>query len=230
MTRVLLTAGCPHRARAAAWVLGTAGHTLLAPDAVDTADEAVDLARLYPYDLILLDLPLADTGDGAAFLRRLRQAKVRTPVLVIAPDDEPVAKLRAFAEGADDYVVRPVRNDELTARVNAIVRRSRGLAHRVVEAGPLRIDLDAHRLEVAGAPVHLTVKEYALLEVLALRIGTTVARGTILDHLYGGLDEPDMKILDIFMCKLRRKIAAAGGPADIIETDWGRGFRLRVPA
>ncbi|WP_299647949.1 response regulator transcription factor [uncultured Jannaschia sp.] len=227
MTRVLVVAGCADRTRATALRLSAAGHNVI-PAA--TATEAVELARVFSYDLILLDLPLADAADAAAVLRRLRQAKVKTPALVLAVNDEPVAKLRAFAEGADHYLVRPVDPAELLARVNAIVRRSRGHAHRVVEAGPLAIDLDAHRVEVAGAPVHLTGKEYALLEVLALRIGATVTRDTILDHLYGGLEEPEPKILDVFVHKLRKRIVAAGGPADIIETDWGRGFKLRVPA
>ena len=107
------------------------------------------------------------------------------------------------------------------------MRRSKGYAQSVINADDLSVNLDAKMVEISGTRVHLTSKEYQMLELLALRKGMTLTKETFLSHLYGGMDEPEMKIIDVFMCKLRKKLANASGGKDYIETVWGRGYMMR---
>ena len=137
------------------------------------------------------------------------------------------SKVRALGFGADDYVTKPFHRDELVARIHAIVRRSKGHSQSVIRTGKLAVNLDAKTVEVDGARVHLTGKEYAMLELLSLRKGTTLTKEMFLNHLYGGMDEPELKIIDVFICKLRKKLSLACGGANYIETVWGRGYVLR---
>ena len=120
--------------------------------------------------------------------------------------------------------------EELLARIQAIVRRSQGHSQSIIETGMLQVNLDARTIEVNGKPVHLTGKEYGILELLTLRKGTTLAKEMFLHHLYGGMDEPELKIIDVFICKLRKKLSNATGGESYIETVWGRGYVLRNPA
>jgi two-component system cell cycle response regulator CtrA len=126
-------------------------------------------------------------------------------------------------------VTKPFHKDELVARIHAIVRRSKGHAQSVIQTGDLAVNLDAKIVEVNGARVHLTGKEYQMLELLSLRKGSTLTKEMFLNHLYGGMDEPEMKIIDVFICKLRKKLAHASDGKDYIETVWGRGYVLREP-
>ncbi|MFC5567041.1 response regulator transcription factor [Rubellimicrobium aerolatum] len=201
-------------------------HAKMNPFATDTGEEAIDLARMYDYDLILLDLTLPDLS-GHEVLRRLRHARIQTPVLILTGADDMDNRLRSFGTGADDYLTKPFDRAELVARIQAIVRRSKGHAHSTVRLGRLVIDLDAKRVDVDHEPVPLTVKEYQMMELLALRKGTTVTKEMFLNHLYGGLDEPELKIIDVFICKLRKKLDKALGHAAPVETVWGRGYLLR---
>jgi two-component system cell cycle response regulator CtrA len=191
-------------------------------------EEGVDLGRVYDYDLILLDLNLPDK-NGLEVLRDLRLAKIKTPVLVLSGTSEIATKVKSLAGGADDYMTKPFHKDELVARVHAVVRRSKGHALSVIRAGDLTVNLDARSVEVGGVRVHLTNKEYQIVELLALRKGATLTKEMFLNHLYGGMDEPEVKIIDVFICKLRKKLAAAGDGAQLIETVWGRGYVLRDP-
>ena len=194
----------------------------------DLGEEGVDLGKLYDYDIILLDLNLPDMS-GFEVLRSLRVSKVRTPVLILsglaAIDD----KIKGLGFGADDYMTKPFHKDELVARIHAIVRRSKGHAQSVIQTGDMVVNLDSKTVEVNGHPVHLTGKEYGMLELLSLRKGTTITKEMFLNHLYGGLDEPDLKIIDVFVCKLRKRLTAALDGEDYIETVWGRGYVLREP-
>ena len=113
--------------------------------------------------------------------------------------------------------------------IHAIVRRSKGHAQSIIETGKVAVNLDAKTAEVGGSPVHLTGKEYQMLELLSLRKGTTLTKEMFLNHLYGGMDEPELKIIDVFICKLRKKLSAATGGENYIETVWGRGYVLRDP-
>jgi len=197
--------------------------------ATDLGEEGIDLAKLYDYDLILLDLNLPDM-NGHDVLRQLRLAKVETPILILTGADDTENKLKGFGFGADDYMTKPFHRQELIARIHAIVRRSKGHAQSVIETGKYAVNLDAKTVEVDGSPVHLTGKEYQMLELLSLRKGTTLTKEMFLNHLYGGMDEPELKIIDVFICKLRKKLSEATGGENYIETVWGRGYVLRDPA
>ena len=194
----------------------------------DLGEEGVDLGKLYDYDIILLDLNLPDMS-GYEVLRSLRVAKVKTPILILTGLGGIEDKVRGLGFGADDYMTKPFHKDELVARIHAIVRRSKGHAHSVVQTGDLVVNLDTKTVEVGGARVHLTGKEYQMLELFSLRKGSTLTKEMFLNNLYGGMDEPEIKIIDVFMCKLRKKLAVASGGKDYIETVWGRGYLLREP-
>jgi two-component system cell cycle response regulator CtrA len=197
--------------------------------ATDLGEEGIDLAKLYDYDLILLDLNLPDM-NGHDVLRQLRLAKVETPILILSGADDTENKLKGFGFGADDYMTKPFHRQELIARIHAIVRRSKGHAQSVIATGKFAVNLDDKTVEVEGKPVHLTGKEYQMLELLSLRKGTTLTKEMFLNHLYGGMDEPELKIIDVFICKLRKKLSEATGGENYIETVWGRGYVLRDPA
>jgi two-component system cell cycle response regulator CtrA len=194
----------------------------------DSGEEGIELAKLYDYDLILLDLSLPDM-DGYEVLRRLRLSRIETPTLILTGLDGAANKVRGFGAGADDYLTKPFNRDELIARIHAIVRRSKGHAQSVIRTGKIAVNLDAKTVEANGHPVHLTGKEYQMLELLSLRKGSTLTKEMFLNHLYGGMDEPEVKIIDVFICKLRKKLALATEGANYIETVWGRGYVLRDP-
>ncbi|WP_345116698.1 response regulator transcription factor CtrA [Bartonella jaculi] len=194
----------------------------------DLGEEGVDLGKLYDYDIILLDLNLPDMS-GYDVLRTLRLAKIKTPVLILSGMSAIEDKVRGFGFGADDYMTKPFHKDELIARIHAVIRRSKGHAQSIIVTGDLTVNLDAKTVEVAGRPVHLTGKEYQMLELLSLRKGTTLTKEMFLNHLYGGMDEPELKIIDVFICKLRKKLEAVSSNVNYIDTVWGRGYVLRDP-
>ncbi len=191
-------------------------------------EEGVDLGKIYDYDIILLDLGLPDIS-GYEVLRTLRVSKVKTPILILSGMAGTEDKVRGLGFGADDYLTKPFHKDELVARIHAIVRRAKGHAQSVIQTGNLVVNLDTKTVEVDGERVHLTGKEYQMLELLSLRKGTTLTKEMFLNHLYGGIDEPELKIIDVFICKLRKKLANATGGEHHIETVWGRGYVLRDP-
>ena len=194
----------------------------------DLGEEGLDLGKLYDYDIIILDLNLPDM-HGYEVLKKLRLAKVDTPILILSGMSEPDSKVKGLGFGADDYLTKPFNKDELVARIHAIVRRSKGHAQSVIRTGSLTVNLDTKSVEVDNNRLHLTGKEYAMLELLSLRKGTTLTKEMFLNHLYGGMDEPELKIIDVFICKLRKKLASATGGDHYIETVWGRGYVLRDP-
>ena len=206
--RVLLIEDEPTTARAIELMLSAEGFNVYS---TDLGEEGLDLGKLYDYDIILLDLNLPDM-HGYDVLKRLRVARVTTPVLILSGIGEMDSKVRSFGFGADDYVTKPFHREELIARIHAVVRRSKG-----------------HSQSVDSARVHLTGKEYAMLELLSLRKGTTLTKEMFLNHLYGGMDEPELKIIDVFICKLRKKLSLACDGENYIETVWGRGYVLREP-
>ena len=197
-------------------------------DSTTLGEDGLEIGKLYDYDIILLDLMLPDM-DGLEVLRHLRASKVETPVLILSGLTEPDKKVKGFGFGADDYVTKPFDRAELVARIQAIVRRSQGHAQSVIRTGRLTVNLDARSAEVDGESLHLTGKEYGILELLSLRKGQTLTKEQFLNHLYGGMDEPELKIIDVFICKLRKKVAQATGGDSYIDTVWGRGYALRDP-
>jgi two-component system cell cycle response regulator CtrA len=203
-------------------------HANLNVYATDLGEEGIDLAKLYDYDLILLDLNLPDM-NGFEVLRQLRLARVDTPILILTGSNDTENKIKGFGFGADDYLTKPFHREELVARIHAIIRRSKGHSQSVITTGSIEVNLDAKTVGACGKPVHLTGKEYQMLELLSLRKGTTLTKEMFLNHLYGGMDEPELKIIDVFICKLRKKLSQATGGDNFIETVWGRGYVLRDP-
>ena len=197
-------------------------------ETVANGEDGVELAKIYDFDIIVLDISLPDL-DGYEVVRRLRAARVRIPILILSSKADPLDKVKGLTNGADDFLTKPFNGPELVARLHAIVRRSKGHSEAVIRTGNLVINMDARSVEVAGRRLHVTGKEYQILELLALRKGTTLTKEMFLDHLYGGIDEPELKIIDVFVCKLRKKIAAANEGECLIETVWGRGYVIKDP-
>ena len=162
-------------------------------------------------------------------LRQLRLARIETPILILSGSDDTENKIKGFGFGADDYLTKPFHREELVARIHAIIRRSKGHSQSIIETGAIAVNLDAKTVSVDNQTVHLTGKEYQMLELLSLRKGTTLTKEMFLNHLYGGMDEPELKIIDVFICKLRKKLSVATGGENYIETVWGRGYVLRDP-
>ena len=223
--RVLLVEDDPSTAKSIELMLS---HANLNVYTTDLGEEGIDLAKLYDYDLILLDINLPDM-NGHEVLRQLRLSRIETPILILSGEDGTESKLKGFGFGADDYMTKPFHREELVARIHAIIRRSKGHAQSIIKTGSIAVNLDAKTVEVEGSPVHLTGKEYQMLELLSLRKGTTLTKEMFLNHLYGGMDEPELKIIDVFICKLRKKLSEATGGDNHIETVWGRGYVLRDP-
>ncbi|WP_128516773.1 response regulator transcription factor CtrA [Tabrizicola thermarum] len=224
--RILLVEDDPTTSRSIEMMLT---HANLNVYCTDMGEDGIDLAKLYDYDLILLDLNLPDMS-GHEVLRQVRQARVETPILILSGADDTENKLKGFGFGADDYLTKPFHREELVARIHAIIRRSKGHSQSVIRTGRVSVNLDAKTVDVDGKAVHLTGKEYQMLELLSLRKGTTLTKEMFLNHLYGGMDEPELKIIDVFICKLRKKLAEATGGDNYIETVWGRGYVLRDPS
>ena len=224
--RILLVEDDPTTSRSIELMLT---HANLNVYCTDLGEDGIDLAKLYDYDLILLDLNLPDMS-GHDVLRHLRLARVETPILILSGADDTDSKLKGFGFGADDYMTKPFNREELVARIHAIIRRSKGHSQSMIRTGRVTVNLDAKTVDVDGKAVHLTGKEYQMLELLSLRKGTTLTKEMFLNHLYGGMDEPELKIIDVFICKLRKKLAEATGGQNYIETVWGRGYVLRDPS
>ena len=223
--RILLIEDDPATSKSIELMLGHANFNVYT---TDLGEEGIDLAKLYDYDLILLDLVLPDI-NGHDVLRQLRVARIDTPILILSGETDTENKMRGFGSGADDYLTKPFHREELIARIHAIIRRSKGHSQSIIKTGDIEVNLDGKTVEVRGNTVHLTGKEYQMLKLLSLRKGTTLTKEMFLNHLYGGMDEPELKIIDVFICKLRKKLSEATGRENHIETVWGRGYVLRDP-
>jgi two-component system cell cycle response regulator CtrA len=223
--RILLVEDDLTAARGVSLMLKAAGAVV---DHSDTGEEALELSRHYEYDIVLLDLILPDI-EGFEVVRRLRIARNDTPVLILSGLTRPQAKVKGLGLGADDFITKPFDKAELLARMQAVVRRSKGFSQPTLRIGPVELNLDSREVWVEGKQVHLTGKEYSILELLVLRKGMVLTKEAFLNHLYGGLDEPEVKIIDVFVCKLRKKLAQSGAD-NMIGTVWGRGYMIREPS
>lgn len=223
--RVLVVEDDSSTAKSIELMLKSEGYVV---DTTDLGEDGLEIGKIYEYDIILLDLMLPDM-DGYEVLKSLRAAKVETPILILSGLAEMDNKIKGLGFGADDYLTKPFDKRELVARIQAIVRRSQGHAHSEIITGKVVVNLDTRTVEVDGKPLHLTGKEYGIIELLSLRKGSTLTKEMFLNHLYGGMDEPEVKIIDVFICKLRKKLADAAGGDNYIETVWGRGYVLRNP-
>ncbi|GAN60861.1 response regulator transcription factor [Acetobacter cibinongensis] len=199
----------------------------LVTDIATSGQDALDMLRSYSYGLAIIELIMPDM-DGYDIISTLRTMKIQTPVIVLSAIDKSHSKIKAFSNGADDYLTKPFDVDELVARIQAILRRSGGFSSPVTQVGNLTMDLNTHTVTVNAQPVHLTGKEFSILELLILRKDIALTKEMFLNHLYGGRDEPDVKIIDVFICKLRKKLQEAGA-GNLISTIWGRGYILNDP-
>ncbi|RTK92840.1 MAG: response regulator transcription factor [Rickettsiales bacterium] len=221
--RVLLIEDDTSTARSIELALAAEG---IPTDRAEVGVDGIEIGKIYDYDIILLDLMLPDI-EGFEVLLRLRSAKVKTPILILSGLSSVDQKVKGLGFGADDYLTKPFNKGELIARIQAIVRRSKGHSESVVRFDKVTINLDTRIVEVDNKQVHLTNKEYAILELLAMRKGTVLTKEMFLNHLYSSMDEPEIKIIDVFVCKLRKKLANAAGGTNYIETVWGRGYMLK---
>ncbi len=197
-------------------------------DRSELGEDGLEVSKLYDYDLIVLDIMLPDIS-GYDVLKRIRDSKRNIPILILSGLGASEEKVKGLGFGADDYLTKPFNMSELVARVKAIIRRSRGHPDSIIEVNDLTVNLDLHNTKIQGAPVHLTSKEQAILELLALRKGQIVTKEQFLTHLYNGIDEPELKIIDVFVCKMRKKIFEASAGTNYVETIWGRGYSLKNP-
>ena len=196
-------------------------------DEADCGEDGLELAKLYEYQVMILDLGLPDMR-GDEVLQNLRQQNTDMPVLILSGDTQVESRLSCLHKGADDYLIKPFNMEELVARLQALVRRANGHAQNVLQFGDLTLNLTARDVSVGDTRVELTSKEYQMFELLCLRKGNVVSKESFLDHHYGGMDEPEMKIIDVFICKLRKKIEKSGASTPLIQTVWGRGYRVNT--
>ncbi|MCW3475834.1 response regulator transcription factor [Limobrevibacterium gyesilva] len=227
--RLLLVQGHTAEAQAASTILGATGAVV---DHVRTGGDALVYLQTYEYDMIVLDRSLAD-GEGCDALRRFRAQGFSTPVLMLADYTSGKSRAHALRLGADDLLSKPYDEDEFVARVEAVVRRRNGYARSVLRVGPLEIDMASREVRVDDRPLSVTRKEYSILELMALRKGRVIPKQNFLDHLYSGLDGPETRVIDVFICNLRKKLAA-WGLGSLIDTVRGHGYIMRdladVPA
>ena len=198
-------------------------------ETTDLGQDGVDLAKMTEYDIVVLDLNLPDMS-GYDVLRSLRSSRLNTPILILSGLNGIEHKVKGLGFGADDYLTKPFHKDELVARIRAIVRRSARPSEAIVRCGDLIVKLDQQRAEFAGRNLGLTTKEYKIIELLAMRQGCPITKEMFLNHLYAGMDEPEQKIIDVFICKARKKVVQASGGRDYIETVRGQGYMLRPAA
>ena len=193
----------------------------------DSADEALSMLRHDSCDLVLVDTTSLGL-DSFSFIRRLRTARNDTPVVALT-GPHAHERTSALSLGADDAIAQPCDADELRARIIAVIRRNKGHSHSLLQVGDLSLGVESREVQINGTPVHLTIRETAVLELLMLRKGLVITKEMLLNHLYGGLDEPETKIIDVFVCKVRKRLEQAG-LRNAIETVWGHGYIMRSPA
>ena len=193
-----------------------------------TGAEAMEFVRLYRFDAMLLDLELRDMA-ALDLIRRVRGSGCQTPILAITDRADAAQRIKALDLGADDVLDAFCAIDEVLARLRAVIRRSAGHAKSVLTAGPLQLCLDSREVTVSGRALHLTPKEYALLELLMLKRGVSLSKGACLNHLYGAEEEPEPKTVDVIVCRLRKKLSAAGLPT-LVQNVWGCGYKLSEPS
>lgn len=196
-------------------------------DRVGYDPQILSASQFYDYDIIIVELDTLDK-DFFATIKLLRSINEKLPIITVSHKTDVDLKVQAFQAGVDDYVVIPFALQELLARCKAVLRRAnKVVSDRIIKVDQLQINLETREVSVNGNLVRLTGKEYAILEMLILRRGVLISKTTILNYLYTNTEgEPDMKIIDVFVCKLRKKLQKAGA-GDLISTMWGQGYIFR---
>ena len=197
--------------------------------AVETAADGVNgeyIGLEYPLDAAIVDLGLPDK-PGSEVIRSWREAGRDFPVLILTARGRWEDKVAGLELGADDYLVKPFHNEELIARLRALLRRAAGFSQSRIECGPLSIDLGARRVALRGADVEVTALEYKVLECLMLRAGYVLSKSELTEHIYEEDSERDSNVLEVIIGRLRRKLDPER-ELNPIETIRGRGYRLRL--
>jgi two-component system cell cycle response regulator CtrA len=189
-----------------------------------TGAYALQLVRRGDYDLVVLGGMPGDS-DGYDVIRGVRRARIDTPIMMIASSLHSQATMLALQVGADDCVGPLKESRELVLRIQALLQRARGGNAKFLTRGPVELDPRAMEVLVNGEHVRLTGKEFAVLKLLLERKGRAITKEDFMSHLYDGSDDPETKVIDVFICKVRSKLAAAGAP-DIIKTIWGKGYMI----
>lgn len=218
--RLLVVEDDPDLAGQLGEALRDAGYVV---DSTGDGEEAQFLGDTESYDAVVLDLGLPKI-DGMTVLERWREAGRDMPVLILTARDRWSDKVAGIDAGADDYLAKPFRIEELLARIRALIRRAGGHASAILECGPVRIDTRSSRVTVDGAPIRLTGQEYRLLAYLAHNAGKVISRSELTEHLYDQDFDRDSNTIEVFVGRLRRKIAV-----EIIETVRGLGYRMGPP-
>ncbi len=190
-----------------------------AVDVAQDGDDGLIKAQMWSYDAIILDVMLPKR-NGWDVLQELRRSK-KTPVLMLTARDQITDRIRGLDSGADDYLVKPFDLDELAARVRALIRRSVGVVHPVIEIGDLAVDTAAKEVRRADGPVHLTATEFSLVEYLALHRGEVVSRTRLYEHLFDEAEDSLSNLLDVHVSNIRRKLGH-----DVIVTRRGQGYLI----
>ena len=219
--QILLVEDDPAVARLTLRILASGGHVA---DHTESGENALDAISKTAYDLVILDLILPDV-DGLEVVRRMRAADYSTPVLILSGITEMPSRIAGFQLGADDFLTKPFEPGELVARVEAILRRSNCSSEPPLCVGPVTLDRRNKAVTVDGKEIHLTRKEYAILELLASRRGMSLTKENLLAHLYGGSDQPEPKVIDVFVCRVRKKLGEAGVKGFIV-TNWAQGYMV----
>lgn len=197
-------------------------------DAAGDGEIGWQFVEAAPYDLIVLDVMLPKL-DGIRFCQRLREREYMTPVLMLTAKDASGDRVMGLDAGADDYVLKPFDLPELLARIRALLRRGNTAMPPILEWGDLRFDPSKCEVTYQGQPLHLTPKEYGLLELLLRHQGRILSRSTIIDRLWSFDNPPSENTVKVHLKSLRKKLKAVGVPANAVETVYGQGYRLAPP-
>ena len=193
---------------------------------VNSGEQAIDHCAMNCYNAMILDIGLPNM-DGNQVIKTLRSMNIMIPILVVSAKSHIENKLQSLDQGADDFMIKPFHKKELVARIHALIRRNEKLKNHIITCKNLRIDIKNKQVKILDQLITLTPKEYHMLEIIAIRKGRPVSKLAIMNHLYGGdMDEPDLKIIDVFACTLRKKLTKVNQGINCIETIWGRGYMM----
>ncbi|ORU89644.1 MAG: DNA-binding response regulator [Cycloclasticus sp. symbiont of Poecilosclerida sp. M] len=198
-----------------------------AVDAADNGRDALYYGEEYPIDIAIIDLGLPDFS-GLEVIKKLRAKDINFPVLILTARTRWEEKVEGLEAGADDYLEKPFHMPELLARLNALVRRSAGLATPEICCGPIRLDTNAQQVHVDDAAIELTAYEYKMLEYMMLHTGRVISKTELTDHVYDQDFDRDSNVIEVFIGRLRKKLDPSG-QLKPIETSRGRGYRFSIP-
>ncbi|MBL4743072.1 MAG: response regulator transcription factor [Cycloclasticus sp.] len=198
-----------------------------AVDAVGTGQDALYFGAEFPIDVSIVDLGLPDMS-GMDVIKQLRAQDINFPILILTARTRWEEKVAGLEAGADDYLEKPFHTEELLARMNALIRRSAGVATPQLVCGAITMDTSAQQVVVDGTPVELTAYEYKMLEYMMLHSGRVISKTEITEHIYDQDFDRDSNVIEVFVGRLRKKLDPDNQHKPI-ETLRGRGYRFSIP-